>query len=94
MLNIGDVLSYIYLFISLCFSVVFILILYHIFRKSYQPQKSLYFIVPVGVIYFMLLGLCFYNLNVFTAALKIQPTEMKTNQIQKNQKTSKSPVKF
>lgn len=97
MLNVSDIISYIYLFISLCFSFIFILILYHIFRKSYQSSKSLYFVIPIGVVYFVLLGLCFYNLNVFSKALKSQITNSSSpqNKIQNNQKpTSKTPVKF
>ena len=72
MILVGDLISYVYLFLVLGSVIILGTIFYNIIRLSYRPNQTWYFIIPISVLFVICIFMAFFHLNTLGSSLNKQ----------------------
>ena len=78
MFAFSDLFSFFYLFLALGALIILVTILYNILHLSYKPKQAIFFIVPIGVMFMICVGLGFFHLNILSSSINNR-TQPKTS---------------
>ena len=81
MILVGDLISYVYLFLVLGSVIILGTIFYNIIRLSYRPNQTWYFIISISALFVICIFMAFFHLNTLGNSLnqrtktQISPTQ-------------------